>query len=122
MNKAAPIPAFLLRQNVVIKTCTGVDAWQNPTYVSQAVQHVNVQPTAKTVLTKDNSQVQCVVTVFIDAVRSTPHIDIDAAKRESEAGGHPALVVFGAQEHTLVTLDTLYNPDGSVHHWEVGLV
>lgn len=84
------------------------------------MQNVCVQPSEKIVMGKDNSQLRCSTVVFVDARRSTA-IDMDAEKCESEANGHPAVIAFGGIDHMLISLDTVYNPDGSVHHWEMGL-
>lgn len=121
MRKAPPIPSFMLRQTVLVRTCTGVDAWQNPVYSAQEVDHVCVQPSSKTVTVQNNTQMQCSTMVYIDTVRSS-RIDMNAVERTSNDNGHRSQIVFENIPRDVLSVDTLYNPDGTVHHWEVGLI
>ena len=58
----------------------------------------------------------------MDAVRSTPRgLDFDAMQRQSERNGQPMVLVFQGTPYTVLTVETLYDDTGQLHHWELGL-
>ena len=84
-----PIPQQLLRDLVTIKVCTGMDAWQKPTWQEYAVSNVHLQNTNEVKKTRDNTEVVLRSVLFIDQVRSTPQLDYAALVEQSESAGKP---------------------------------
>lgn len=124
-----PIPVQLLRDMVTIKVCTGMDAWQNPTWQEYQVSNVHLQNTNEVKKTKENTEVVLRSILFIDSVRSAPQLDYDALVQQSEAAGKPLRAVAtdsnGNQygEYEVITVDPVPDvPSNRVHHVELGLV
>lgn len=118
-----PIPKKILKHTVTIRVCTGVDLWQATTYADTVLASVCVQPSDETRKSKDNTEVTLNSMLFVDARRSIPvGFDIAAKKDESEAAGHSMEVLFGDRTYHVKSVDTLYDDEGKLHHWEVGLV
>ena len=62
-------------------------------------------------------------TYYVDAVRSTPRgLDLDTMQQQSEQNGQPMVLVFQGTPYTVLTVETLYDDTGQLHHWELGLV
>lgn len=116
-----PIPSRILKHNITINVCTGIDRYQNPTYESTAVSHVVMQPSNETRKTKDNTEVVLRGICFIDA-RLSSGLDFDAMKNTSEANGHSMTLIFGEDTYTVLTVETLYDDTGMLHHTELGVV
>lgn len=124
-----PIPVQLLRDMVTIQVCTGMDAWQNPTWQEYQVSNVYLQNTNEVKKTKENTEVVLRSILFIDSVRSTPQLDYDALVQQSEAAGKPLRAVVtdssGNQygEYEVITVDPVPDvPSNRIHHVELGLV
>lgn len=124
-----PIPVQLLRDMVTIKVCTGMDAWQNPTWQEYQVSNVHLQNTNEVKKTKENTEVVLRSILFIDSVRSAPQLDYDALVQQIEAAGKPLRAVAtdsnGNQygEYEVITVDPVPDvPSNRVHHVELGLV
>ena len=101
MAHLSPIPARILKQSATLRVCSGVDMWQEPTWTETALGSI----------------------CFVDAVRSTPRgMDFDAMQRQSEKNGQPMTLVFRGTPYTVLTVETLYDDTGQLHHWELGLV
>lgn len=118
-----PIPEKILKHEVTFQVCSGVDAWQNPSYDSQVVKSCCVQPSSETRKTKDNTEVVLRALLFIDARYSSPaSLDIEGLKDTSESNGHALTVIFNGRTYTVESVDVLYDDEGIYHHSEVGLV
>ena len=83
------IPQRILRDLVIIKVCTGVDAWQNPTWQETRVRNVHIQNTNEVRKTVNNTEVVLRSILFIDGRRSRPRLDYEALAMQSEAAGRP---------------------------------
>ena len=112
-------PANVYGHNVTLQTCTGVDRWQEPTWSTQAISGVNVQPANGIALTKDNAQVQYTAMLFADSLYTSPALDWWDLKNTSEAAGHPLTVVFEGNTFTVVQVDKIFNEFCAFDHWEV---
>lgn len=124
-----PIPSQLLRDLVTIKVCTGMDAWQKPTWQEYTVSNVHLQNTNEVKKTKDNTEVVLRSVLFIDTTRSTPQLDYDSLVERSEAAGKPMrAVVFNSAgeqygDYEVLTVDPVPDvPSDRVHHIELGMV
>ena len=42
-------------------------------------------------------------------------------QRQSEQNGQPMVLVFQGTPYTVLTVETLYDDTGQLHHWELGL-
>ena len=119
----SPIPSRILKHTVTLQTCTGVDMWQAPTWEQTTLTHVCMQPSNETKKSKDNTEVVLRGVCFVDARRSTPAgIDLDAMQIQSETNGQPMTLIFGGSTYTVLTVDTLYDDTGMLHHTELGVV
>lgn len=114
-------PAHVYAHSVTLRTCTGVDRWNAPTWDEQTVEHVNVQPASGTTMNKDNTEVQLNALLFADSLYTVPSLDWWGLKDASEAAGQPATVVFENRVYTVVDVAKLYNEVGMFDHWEVAL-
>ena len=124
-----PIPSQLLRESMTLNVCTGVDAWQKPTWQPYEVQNVHIQNTNETKKTADNTEVVLRAVIFVDTVRSTPALDYEALCQQSQAAGKPMrATVQNFQVQTLGDFEILTVdpgpdvPDTRVHHIELGCV
>lgn len=123
------VPQQLLGYLVIFKVCTGVDVWQAPTWQEYTVQRVHLQGTNEVKKTATNTEVVLRSILFVDAVRSTPHLDYDALAIQSQAAGRPMrALVSDAQGHQVgdyevLVVDSVPDvPSNRIHHWELGLV
>lgn len=124
-----PIPSQLLRDSMTLNVCTGVDAWQKPTWQPHEVQNVHIQNTNETKKTADNTEVVLRAVVFVDTVRSTPALNYEALCRQSQAAGKPMRATVqnangsGLGDFEILTVDPVPDvPDTRVHHIELGCV
>lgn len=124
-----PIPSQLLRDSMTLNVCTGVDAWQKPTWQPYEVQNVHIQNTNETKKTADNTEVVLRAVIFVDTVRSTPALNYEALCQQSQAAGKPMrATVQNFQGQTLGDFEILAVdpgpdvPDTRVHHIELGCV
>ena len=114
---------------MTLQVCTGVDAWQSPTWQAYPVQNVHIQNTNETKKTADNTEVVLRAVIFVDTVRSTPALNYEALCRQSQAAGKPMrATVQDANGNSLggyqiLTVDPVPDvPDTRVHHIELGCV
>ena len=124
-----PIPQSLLRDLAVIKVCTGVDAWQKPTWKEYTVRGVHIQNTNEVKKTADNTEIVLRAVLFIDSRRSSPPLDYESLMRESEAAGRTMRATVSNSsgqklgDYEVVSVDPVPDvPDTRVHHVEIGLV
>lgn len=124
-----PIPQQLLRDLVTIKVCTGMDAWQNPTWEEYQVSNVHLQNSNEVKKTANNTEVVLRSVLFIDVVRSAPSLDYAALVEQSEAAGKPLRAIVTnalgqvAGDFEVLTVDLVPDvPSNRVHHIELGLV
>lgn len=118
-----PIPSRILKHTVTLQHCTGVDMWQAPTWDQTTLSRVCMQPSNETKKAKDNTEVVLRGVCFVDARRSSPAgIDLDALQKQSESNGWPMTLLFDGNQYTILTVDTLYDDTGILHHTELGLV
>ncbi len=117
-----PIPSRILRHDITLKVCTGVDVWQKPSFQDKAVTRVVMQPCHETRRTAENTEVVLRAVCFIDARRSSPLLDYWALQKTSETNGHVLTLIFGSDTFSVLTVDKLFDDEGILHHWELGLV
>lgn len=124
-----PIPSQLLRDSMTLNVCTGVDAWQRPTWQPYEVQNVHIQNTNETKKTADNTEVVLRAVIFVDTVRSTPALNYEALCQQSQAAGKPMRATVqdangnDLGDFEILTVDPVPDvPDTRVHHIELGCV
>lgn len=124
-----PIPQCLLKYMVVIKVCSGMDAWQNPTWDDYTVKNVHIQDTNEVKKTTNNTEVVLRSILFVDGRRSVPQLTYDSLMKSSlENGRTMRAVVYDSSgskmgEYEVQTLDGVADvPSTRIHHWEMGLV
>lgn len=118
-----PIPKKILKHTVTLKQCTGVDRWEKPEYSSTTLSKVCVQPVHKQLKTRLNTEVTLTGLVFIDARLSLPKgLLIEQLQEQSLLNGAPMVITFNGLDRTVETVDVLYDDEGVLHHYEVGLV
>lgn len=117
-----PIPSKILRSTATVKSCTGVDRYQNPTYQETTVKHVHLQPTNEIRKTPNNTDCTLRSILFVDAKRSTPKLDWDMLFAASHRYAGDMRVVVRGVEYTVYFVDSLRDDTDNLHHWEIGLV
>lgn len=124
-----PIPQSLLGDIAVIQVCTGVDAWQNPTWQEYTVKNVHLQNTNEVRKSKENTEVVLRSVLFIDSVRSRPPLDYETLAEQSQAAGKPMrCTIYNAAgqkygDFEVLTTDPVPDvPARRTHHTELGLV
>lgn len=124
-----PIPQQLLRDMVIIKVCTGMDAWQEPTWEEHTVKNVHIQNTNEIRKTSNNTEVLLRSILFIDVRRSQPQLDYEALLQQSLENGHSLRAVVknaqGSQlgDFEVLTVDPVPDvPSDKIHHIELGLI
>ena len=113
-----PIPRKLLFHTVTLKVCTGVDAWQNPTYTDYTLSKVHLQPMHQTKKTADNTLITFEGLLLHDAHRSTA-CDFATHKATADAAKGDLKIVFGSKTYTVCSVEPLYDETGAVHHTEL---
>jgi len=118
-----PIPARILKHSATLKVAKTVDSWKKVTaYTDYALLRVCIQPSNKTIKTKDNTDVTLNGLMFYDCRLSSPRdLDIKTLKNQSDAAGGDMLLAFGSETFTVQIVDTIYDDVGRYHHTEVGL-
>jgi len=106
-----PLPKHWLIHSAVLKTQTGEDGWQNPTYKEQTVSRIRVEPSGRFATDKENRQIQLAATLFYCCRNSVPH-DIKFVEGQS--------LVFDGRKYRVETVEELYDAH-HLHHYEVGL-
>lgn len=118
------IPARILTHNITVSYAPTLDAWgaADAEATTYDVKHVNVQPMNETRKSKDNTEVDLVGICFADARLSTPALDYWELKNAAEAAGGDLTITFGTRVFAVKTVDALYDDQGILHHWELGLI
>ena len=124
-----PIPSRILRDSMTLQVCTGLDAWQKPTWEEYIVTGVHVQNTNEVKKTTTNTEVVLRSVIFVDTVRSQPALDYQALCDQSQAAGKPMRCT--AQDASgnplgnfeILTVDPVPDvPANRTHHIELGCV
>ena len=118
----SPIPSRILRSTAEVDVCTGVDLYQHQTFAHYTVEHVHLQPTAEIRKDKANTDQQLRSVLFVDARRSTPHLDWQALLEQAHAAGGDMRVTVRGTTYTVMAVDALREADDQLHHYEVGCV
>ena len=117
-----PIPHQLLTQTATVKACTGVDAWQKPTYTTYTVLRTHLQNSNEMRRTQQNTEVVLAAILFVDAKRSTPLLDWPAQLNTALAKGGDVKVTVNSIQYTVKSVDVGPDNFNRLHHYEVGLV
>lgn len=125
-----PIPQQLLRNMVTFRVCTGMDAWQNPTWDEYTVSRVHLQDTNEVRKTVNNTEVVLSSILFVDMRLSTPKLDYQALLAQSlKAGKAMRAIITNSggdvlSDYEVLTVDLVPDAlDGSkIHHIELGMV
>ena len=117
-----PIPSKILKSTATVKTCTGVDRYQNQTYSEQTVTKVHLQPTNEIRKTQDNTDCTLRAILFVDAHTSKPALDWCGLLRSAHDYCGDMRVVVRNVEYTVIGVDELRDDTDTLHHWEVSLV
>lgn len=117
-----PIPAKIMRTTAEVKTCIGLDRYQNQTYSTQTVKGVHLQPTNEIRKTDSNTDCTLRSILFVDRRHSKPALDWEALFTTAhEKGGDMRVTVRGV-EYTVFSVDALRDDTDLFHHYEIGLV
>lgn len=123
------IPQSLLVDTMTLYVCTGMDAWQNPTWDTYTVNNVHLQNTNEVKKSKENTEIVLRSVLFVDSRRSSPILDYEALAEQSEQAGKPMrCMVTNAQGNNQGSFEVLIVdlvpdfPATRVHHVELGLV
>lgn len=124
-----PIPQSLLGDLAVIKVCTGMDAWQKPSWETFTVNNVHLQNTNEVRKSKENTEIILRSVLFIDGRLSRPVLDYDTLAEQSQKAGKPLRCeIYNSQgqkygDYEVLTVDPVPDvPATRVHHVELGLV
>lgn len=125
----APIPSRMLHDTAVLKVVTGMDRYQQKTYDEYTINNVHLQSNSDTVKRADDTEVQLKGTLFVDARRSLPALDLNALQQTSLANGDTMRVTVtdasgnNAGDYAVLVVDSLPDvPATRVHHYELGLI
>ena len=116
-----PIPAKIMQSTVKVKTPTGLDRYQNPTYSEQTVKKVHIQPTNEIRKTADNTDCTLRAILFADDRRTTPAVDWWSLFNTAHAIGGDVKVIIRDNEYTIFSVEELRDDTDRFHHWEIGL-
>lgn len=114
-------PKHVYNSAITLKVCTAVDKWQAPTFASYTITGVNFQNAHETRLNYDNTEVVLRALVFIDSDYSTPHYDLWALQKQSEANGQAMHIEAGGDDYEVLIVDRIENQYGRFDHWELSL-
>ena len=117
-----PIPARILSDTCTVKVPAGLDIWQNVTYGETVVRKVHLQHENRVARTKDNTDVTLNATLFVDARLSAPSLDWDALMTTAEQNGGQLVVIVGDHTYKAISVDSVPDDQGKLHHVEVALV
>lgn len=117
-----PIPRRILSDNMILKICIGKDRWQSYQYTDYSVRRVHLQPTNEVRKSEENTEVVLRSILFADKRYSCPNLDLDALQSQSLKNGAPMRVICRGQEYQVITVDSVPDDQGRLHHWELGLV
>ena len=117
-----PIPSKILKSTATVKTCTGVDRYQNQTYSEYTVEKVHLQPTNEIRKTANNTDCTLRAILFVDARTSAPVLDWCGLLLAAHVNCGDMRVVVRGTEYTVIGIDELRDDTDTLHHWEVSLV
>ena len=115
-----PIPAKIMRSEVTVHACTGVDRYQKPSYTDYTIKHVHLQPTNEIRKTADNTDCTLRSILFADRQHST-QLDWWQVFNTAHSIGGDVKVVCRGEEYTVFSVDALRDDTDCFHHWEIGL-
>lgn len=125
----SPIPSSMLHDTVDFMVVTGMDRYQNKVYEKYTVKNVHIQSSNDVYKRANDTEVQLKGTLFVDAKRSTPALDLYALQQTSlEHGDTMRAIVYDASgatvgDYAVLVVDDLPNvPATCRHHWELGLI
>lgn len=125
----SPIPSRMLHDTVLFKVCNGTDRYQQKTYDEYTVKNVHLQSSNDVYKRANDTEVQLKGTLFIDARRSQPVLDLYALQQESLLNGDTMRAIVtdasGTKtgDYAVLVVDDLPDvPATRRHHWELGLV
>lgn len=108
-----PIPRELLIHEATMKSVTSVDRWGNETWAAPVeLRFIRLEPFWKTVVDKQNTQVQRNCTLFYDCKNSLP-IGITFTK--------DMVITVNGLDYRIQEIEDLYD-EKKLHHYEIGLV
>lgn len=117
-----PIPGRMLRDTVMVEVCTGIDAYQRPTYGEKHVVHrVCCQTQQVTKKTTDNTTAAPHGILFADARLSRPALEWDALLQKAAASGGDVRVIINGIVFTAVQAVRVLDDTHRLHHWEIAL-
>lgn len=116
-----PIPERILRSTATVKVCTGVDEYQNQTYMTYTVHHVHLQPEERITKTTGNTQIQLTGILYVDLRHSFPALDWRKLLQQAHDKGGDMRVIIRNVEYTVATADGLRDDADTLHHWEIGV-
>ena len=119
----------MLHDTATFKVVTGMDRYQNKTYDEYTVYNVHLQSSNDVYKRANDTEVQLKGTLFVDARRSTPALDLYALQTASLRNGDTMRCIVtdasGATvgDYAVLVVDDLPNvPANTRHHWELGLI
>lgn len=115
-------PAHVYSDSAILRVCESVDKWQKPTWKEYRLSNVCLQSSSETRRTTTNTEVTLRSIMFFDSVYSTPHINLEALKIQSEKNGFQMRVVHDGADYTVEEVDVLNDEYGRFDHAELGLV
>lgn len=125
----SPIPQRMLHDTVEFYVVVGMDRYQNKTYDKYTVKNVHLQSSNDVVKGASDTEVQLKGTLFVDARRSTPILDLAALQEASLLNGDTMrAMVYDASgakvgDYAVLLVDDVPNvPATGRHHWELGLI
>ena len=125
----SPIPSRMLHDTVLFKVCTGENRYQEKTYDEYTVKNVHLQSSNDVYKRANDTEVQLKGTLFVDARRSQPILDLYALQTESLLNGDTMrAIVYDASgnqtgDYAVLVVDDLPDvPANRRHHWELGLI
>ena len=117
-----PIPYKLLVHSATLTVPSGSDLDGNNPVTTYSLTKIVVQPVTQTRRAADNTLVNFSGVVFYDDKRSLPALDFAALKRTADTYGGRMQITHASNVYTVGGVDIVYQPDGSVHHYEILLV
>ena len=107
-----PIPFRLLIHSATLRHLTGTDEFQHPTCIDTELSRIRIDPSTRTLKTKDNTARTYNAVCFFDCTRSRPRGAVFYLGDR---------LVFDGTEYEIGSIERLY--DGRrLHHYEIGLM
>lgn len=125
----SPIPRSILRDTLTLYVPEAFDAYQKPTaQKTYIVRNVHMQNDNAAHISGQNTEVTLRGVVFVDARHSVPRLDFERLQEQAQkAGGVMTCTVTNKRGGvsplmTVAVVDGLPDDEGSLHHWEIGVV